>query len=117
MAVAKKVNPAAFGMSFESGGMTVVIAGVVEDWELEVMQPAVEYRGGRFGGLVRDAAKTGGLKARAVIEIDVARMAWRGETFERRMEALIRRTPRLGVAEAPPLMVRRLQKRWVHYEI
>lgn len=34
------------------------------------------------------------------------------ETFERRMEALIRRTPRLGLMEAPPLTVRRLQKRW-----
>jgi predicted metal-dependent hydrolase len=34
------------------------------------------------------------------------------ETFERRMEAVIRRTPRLGLSEAPPLIVRRLQKRW-----
>jgi predicted metal-dependent hydrolase len=34
------------------------------------------------------------------------------ETFGRRMEALIRRTPRLGLTEAPPLIVRRLQKRW-----
>lgn len=34
------------------------------------------------------------------------------ETFTRRIQAIIGRTPRLGLSEAPPLIVRRLQKRW-----
>lgn len=34
------------------------------------------------------------------------------ETFARRMEALVRGTPLLGLLEVPPLIVRRLEKRW-----
>ena len=34
------------------------------------------------------------------------------ETFARRMEALVRGTSLLGLTEAPPLIVRRLEKRW-----
>lgn len=32
--------------------------------------------------------------------------------FQRRMEDLIRRTPHLGLTERPPLIVRKLRKRW-----
>jgi len=34
------------------------------------------------------------------------------EVFARRMEDLIRRTPLLGLSNVPPLIVRRLEKRW-----
>ena len=34
------------------------------------------------------------------------------ETFTRRIEDILRRTPRLRVREVPPLIVRRLEKRW-----
>lgn len=33
-------------------------------------------------------------------------------TFERRMAELIRQTPRLGLSELPPLIVRKLERRW-----
>lgn len=56
--------------------------------------------------------------ARPASRGDVQRIveAWYREhartTFERRMSAVIRATPRLRLQESPPLIVRRLAKRW-----
>jgi predicted metal-dependent hydrolase len=79
-------------------------------YRLRVMagSPAVRLAGAFFRVTVPDPADT--VRVRRLMErwyLDHARA-----TFERRMAEVIRRTPLLGLSEPPPLLVRRLRRRW-----
>jgi predicted metal-dependent hydrolase len=71
-------------------------------------QLAVRLAGRHFDVTVRDVTERGEVQ-RAMEQWYLAHAK---ETFKRRIEDLIRRTPRLRLREAPPLTVRRLEKRW-----
>lgn len=75
---------------------------------LKGTRPSVRLTGGRF--LVTTATSNDPPQVRQAMQRWY--LAHAREVFTRRMQELLRRTPLLGIPEMPPLIVRRLVKRW-----